>query len=115
MADFVKVIKIKNRMCESVENCNDCPVGGDCNIIKGGCGLLLRKYPEQAQEIILKWDKEHPIKTNIDKFREVFELTEEEFNPDHGCQLLECGDRKCDECPRKNFWFDEYKEPEVRE
>ena len=109
MADFVDVIKIKNRMCESVENCNDCPVGGNCNIIQGGCGLLLRKYPEQAQEILLKWAEEHPVKTNADKFEEVFG---HKVNIDE-CPFIgtkECHSHKsCFDCPNNNFWEQEHK------
>ena len=70
-----------------------------------------------CDKLKMKWLAEpiKTIKTNADKFREVFDLAEEEFNPTNGCSYIKCLCRKCDECPRKNFWFNEYKEPEVRE
>lgn len=114
MADFVEVIKIRKRMCESIR-CNECGLSGVNNGKGTGCENFSTRHPEQAQEIILKWAEERPIKTNADKFREMFGLAEEEFNPATGCSYLKCSGRRCCECPKRNFWFDEYKEPEVRE
>ena len=115
MADFVEVMKIEKRLCESTKKCEECVLNHNNNGKNTICGSLATDYPEEAQEILLKWAEEHPIVTNRDKFREVFGLAEEEFNPTNGCSYIKCLCRKCDECPRKNFWFNEYKEPEVRE
>lgn len=114
MADFVEVMKIRDRMCESIERCHDCPI----NTFKNGkaisCESFSKKYPEQAQEILLKWNKEHPIKTNADKFEEVFGHKVD----NNECPLIgnsECFHNKsCSGCPNKDFWKKRYKEPEVK-
>lgn len=111
MADFVEVMKIRDRMCESIERCHECPI----NTFKNGkdisCESFSKKYPEQVQEILLKWDKEHPIKTNADKFEEVFG-----FRPSIVCPMYrvkDCEDGDCWDCLYREFWDREYKEPEA--
>lgn len=54
------------RMCKSCKkNCNDCPLDSKCN----GCIISL---PDNAEEIVEKWVKEHPKKTFRDDFLEKF-------------------------------------------
>lgn len=66
---FVEVVKARERMCKKSGGCANC----ELKILSGYiCGLDILKNPEQAQEIIMKWAKEHPVKTNADKFKEVF-------------------------------------------
>lgn len=55
------------RMCKSYDDCSICPLG------KTTCHLLISKNPDEANEIILKWCKEHPIKTRQSKFLEIFQ------------------------------------------
>ncbi len=58
--DAVKYLKAKNRMTNSCMNsCSRCPLEDE----KHSCGLLQNENPEQAVEIVEKWDKEHPVKT----------------------------------------------------
>ena len=48
---------------------------GRCEIFKFGflsCGYNIMNYPKEAVAIVEKWSKEHPGKTNRDKFFEVF-------------------------------------------
>lgn len=74
MAEFQEVAKMYDRLCKSYDDCHKCPMfrNGDEN------GPISCRYwtlivdPETAEKVILHWDKEHPIKTNGIKFREVF-------------------------------------------
>lgn len=53
------------RVCKSYEVCDDCPL-----FLK--CGALISEEPNKANEIILKWCKEHPIKTRQSEFLKMF-------------------------------------------
>ena len=81
--------------------CSDCPLDnevGICNIYK-------------SIEIVENWAKEHPIKTNADKFKEVFGV---ERLPLYSCDT----NAKCEDCgyytgsgcnANHMFWNAEYK------
>ncbi len=60
------------RMCKNVKNCEDCPLGVNSNGTEISCGYLVREIPDKANEIILKWCEEHPIKTRQSKFLKMF-------------------------------------------
>lgn len=71
MAEFTEVMKQKQKMCESYNSCNNCPL-----IIDGLASLCFESSrlnnvtnAKVAEEIIMKWakDKEHPELTNVDK------------------------------------------------
>lgn len=51
--EFVEVMKQRNRMCDT-RNCVDCPLSLDDNGIKVRCSQLIKRYPEKAEEIIMK-------------------------------------------------------------
>lgn len=72
MAEYQKVIKEYRRMCSSIDDCIKCPleelVNGDATYCEAG----VIHSPEEAEDIIMQWSIEHPIKTNRDKFKEVF-------------------------------------------
>lgn len=78
MADFTKVAKEYSRMCSAHPNCycydgtNKCPIdeAKDKSIICRYWTLVVD--PEKAEEVIMKWAKEHPPVSNLDKFKEVF-------------------------------------------
>lgn len=80
-------------MCASM-NCLECPLeyGNNGKMIR--CTTIITENPKEAEEIIMKWAKENPIKTNAEKFKEVFGITWNEAPI--GCR----------------FWNQEYKEPE---
>lgn len=113
MAEFTEVMKQMERMCNSFR-CFDCPLSQNEVWKKNSCVSHTRQCPQEAEEIIMKWAEEHPIKTNADKFKEVFgvELDVEEIaEATNGC-ILKCGEIKyCEECVKYNFWNKEYKEP----
>ena len=112
--EFVEVMKQKERMCHSEESCRQCPLGISNNGLDLFCSRAFRERPEKAEEIIMKWAEGHPIKTNLDKFNELFP----DYPMDISEVLKECGTRcvsypRCEECNRKkaiDFWEKEYKE-----
>lgn len=61
------------RMCKVFKNdCGICPMSIDNNGTNELCVKLVMKFPDKANEIILKWCEEHPIKTRQSKFLEMF-------------------------------------------
>ena len=68
MAEFKTVVKNYKRMCDSYKVCEGCPLTKDESI----CSRFMVEYPEKAEHTIMQWAARHPIKTNRDKFKEVF-------------------------------------------
>lgn len=62
--DAVKFLKEKERMCDSFNSyCDGCEIESQrCGI---GCGVYMRKYPEQAVSVVEKWVAEHPQETRL--------------------------------------------------
>ena len=63
-------------MCKNHKECRDCLLSADVNGMSIACLCLVRNYPDKANEIILKWCKEHPIKTRQDKLLKIFPNTQ---------------------------------------
>lgn len=109
MAEFIEVFKQRKRMCESytdqfgITHCEMCTM---CKI--PSCSYYIFSHPQEAESIIMKWAEEHPIKTNADKFKEVFGV-----EPNRkGCAGIQCpkGCADCANCNMYGFWEQEYKE-----
>lgn len=97
MAEFVKVAAEMKRICRRYAGfCKECPLGS-----APSCRNWVLAQPEEAEQIIMEWAAENPIKTNRDKFREVFgyDLTEKFFM---GSKV-------------KDWYNAEYQEPEEQE
>lgn len=102
MAEFTEVMKQRKRMCKQFPRkdeflCDYCPIDSDNNGHNIDCSSFILKYPQEAEEIIMKWAEKNRIKTNEDVWKETFRKTfginvEEIFNID-------------------GFWDREYKEP----
>lgn len=110
MAEFTEVIKQKERIHKTYTGiCEKCAISSSNNGKKIGCGTFITDYPQEAEEIIMKWAEEHPIKTNADKFKEVFGF---DINRDTAeCYGLKCPPNgRCSECNIHGFWGREYKE-----
>lgn len=60
------------RMCKKYDNCKICPLGSNNNKKGISCDYTARTYPDEANEIILKWCDEHPVETRQDKFLKMF-------------------------------------------
>lgn len=116
MAEFVEVMKQKRRMCESIIDkhssypCKNCRLSS-CNNHKNlGCVKFTLDFPEESEEIIMDWAKEHPAMTNGDKFKEVFGFRHISSCPVPPTMAI-CSSHVCSDCPYSNFWKKEYKEP----
>lgn len=110
MAEFVEVIKQKERMCWFQEiDCNGCKLKElmDKHNITS-CSKVLLQYPQEAENIIMEWSDEHKIQTNADKFKEIFGVG---INETDCCLKVECKYSNCRECEWDDFWYREYKEP----
>lgn len=59
-------IKDLKRMCDTYEDCHECPLNDAC------CGDSVSALPNNADEIVDKWVKGHPIKTYMQDFFEKF-------------------------------------------
>lgn len=117
--EFVEAIEIVDRMCSyHFDNyiCIKCPLDKSNNGKDLYCNKFINAHPKEAEEIIMKWAEEHPIKTNRQAFEEVLK---EKFGDtfdvsEFDCRLLKqhCPKNNipCEECDIGNFWNKEYKE-----
>ena len=61
------------RMCKAFKNkCGICPMSIGNNGAKELCAKLILRFPDKANEIILKWREEHPVETRQDRFLKMF-------------------------------------------
>jgi len=67
--EFVKAMEIRKRMCEG-RVCVDCPICERAEIHKCGCTEMFEEHPAEAEQILEKWDKENPVRTILDEFKE---------------------------------------------
>lgn len=88
-------------------SCSSCPFDGKtCNT--GAPNF----HAYEAIEIVEQWAKEHPIKTNADKFKEVFGVEYDAMNSciNQGVKCRDCDYSEDGECDARNrFWSTEYK------
>lgn len=113
MAEFGEVMRNINKICKSYSECEECPLtyknNGSHNLCT--CTTFIKAYPAETEEIVMKWLKEHPLKTNADKFKEVVGF--EPYNDSCVCADNEfCLHTSCKDCEYYNFWNQEYKESE---
>lgn len=71
MAEFKTVMSERGRMCSCLI-CKHCGLYFENNGHGMNCSDFVRKYLEEAEDIIMQWSSEHPIMTNREKFEEVF-------------------------------------------
>lgn len=99
------------RMCNTLRTCEECRIERE---VPSTCYNNINSMSDLCEigkviEIIEKWSKEHPIKSNLDVFRKTF--------PDWGTQTHLCK-KECDigyqkvPCPDCKWWDEEYKEGE---
>lgn len=112
MAEFVEVIKNKDRICEARAICDFCPLGEEARKHNMNCSEFIKKHTEEAEEIVMKWAKEHPIQTNIDKFKEVFGFIPNMVSCVFTNNCGECYVNKICDGGTKVWWEQEYKAPE---
>lgn len=114
------------RICKPYDDCKKCPIGTRNNSVGIPCDYLIRTHPDKANEIILKWCEEHPVKTRQDRFLKMFPnakvrndgvLGIEPCNVDTDkyvdADKFPCpkahGFANCSEC-RKEYWLAEVEE-----
>lgn len=121
--EFKEVVKIRSRMCDYYKNCDGCPFDG---AYPSSCVdmVLGVKDVGKYERILKKWEKEHTVMTNADKFIEVMKNTFDgtKFDKDKVHQRMclnlvgkeidsnKCASMCCLECMK--WWDEEYKEPE---
>lgn len=97
-------------ICEGV-SCSSCPFYEEVCSTDGIKGTLFHSY--EAIEIVEQWAKEHPVKTNAEKFKEVFgiEPSNQTCVNDIDCENCEYYIPDDKECRvQEKFWNAEYKE-----
>lgn len=106
MLDSLRTEYKGKRNCDGIE-CNNCPFNKICVP-----NINTMFYAHESIEIVENWAKEHPIKTNANKFKEMFGL---DMAPIHSC----VSSKSCEDCEytydgecavSKLFWDAEYKE-----
>ena len=82
------------KMCRkhAILDCIHCPLSHDNNGLGQDCGDFMRAFTDKANEIILKWCKEHPVKTRQDMFLKIFP---------NAPTLFFVADEALDLCPQK--------------
>lgn len=105
---YQETMDIYKRLCEHYHkrsSCEKCPVSSSKNYTKKLCRDFLIENTDKAEPILKQWAAEHPVKTNRDKFIEVFGEIER-FGK---CEIIDCSTVPCLEC---GWWNREYVEPE---
>lgn len=111
------------RMCKNIRKCEDCPLGVNSNETELSCSFLVREVPDKANEIILKWCKEHPVETRQDRFLKMFPnvtthknvvvICPKEFDKRFSDECL-CEDYgNCNDC-KKAYWLAEVDENDAK-
>lgn len=60
------------RMCKAFKNnCGICPMSIGNNGTNELCAKLVMKFPDKANQIILNWCEEHPIKTRQSEIQKI--------------------------------------------
>lgn len=113
------------RLCKFYDDCAICPLECDNNSKGINCDYIVRAHPDKANEIIINWRKEHPIKTRQSEFLKMFPnamkdgdvinidpcVVDETLHLASTC--WECAKKNnvedCEEC-RKNYWLAEVDE-----
>lgn len=82
MAEFTKTVKVIGRICNSVCDCSECPIGKAKDGLELLCLPFMCRYPEKTEELVMKWAEDHPVMTNHRKFEEVFGMNLFKLLPD---------------------------------
>lgn len=117
--EFVEAMGIMNRMCLKSKHCSNCPMFEKLEDSAFNCMGFFQHCPEEAEEILTKWNAEHPVKTLKDVFNEAFPNAPKFREPAMGVpeicvskvggtplfQLAQCGMLNCIKC-----WNQPYEE-----
>ena len=115
--DAIEYLKTRTRMTNNCTiNCDECLLHYKNNDKELYCNKLEEYYPNEAIKIVEEWGKEHPLISNVDKYKEVIKET-------FGDDLIDICDKQvpnfkcssftsCDECIE--FWNSEYTGKEIK-
>lgn len=114
--DAVKYLKGAIRMCDTIGDCQNCPLG-DLRVAfpcGASSGHLDIKDPERVVKIVEKWSAEHPEKTRQSEFLKMFPnaVIRDSYIDIKPCEVdteFECPDRNtvsCGEC-KQRYWHEE--------
>lgn len=96
---FTEAMEIRKRLCLNMGDvCGNCPLSLNNNGMTLHCDDFMMDHPDMAEPILKEWATEHPVKTNRDKFAEVFGK----------CEFVICSVVPCSKC---DWWDQEYIEP----
>lgn len=109
------------RICKAFKNnCGICPMCIGNNGTNELCAKLVMKFPDKANEIILNWCKEHPVKTRQDEFLKMFPnariidgivgICPKPFETTYACKAA---NSNCINC-RKSYWLAEVDEHDAK-
>ena len=106
---YQEAMEIRKRLCLSMRDvCGNCPLSLNNNGMTLHCDDFMMDHPDMAEPILKEWLAEHPVKTNRDKFIEVFG-SKLVFKDDSCGGLCDSIDEvPCGSC---NWWWQEYVEP----
>lgn len=110
-----KYLKIINRMCNTFEECSDCPN------YKVVCNVAVWSIDtKKAVEIAEEWDKENPARTRLSEFLRIFPNVDMKIDSESGrsfpdfCIQIVDGKESCvEECDggcsvcKENYWDEE--------
>ena len=117
--DVLEYFKIKKRMTNKCEmKCDECPLYDKSNNKQLGCKRFEMLYPNEAIQIVERWEKEHPIMTNAEKYEQMMKnLLGDDFEieicPSKSHDVPGCACEKmnnCNDCVK--FWNSEYRKKE---
>ena len=100
------------RMCKTFNGrCKECPLHQLHNGKNTICSILLTACTDKANEIILNWCEEHPIKTRQSRFLEMFpnaKITNGVVTicPKNVETTLKCSMKSCEKCSEE-YWLAE--------
>ena len=108
------------RMCKAFKHkCGICPMGIGNNGAKELCTKLIMRFPDEANEIILKWCEEHPVETRQSELLKAFPNVPIDFETVSICPLdfdkrfdveMWCHSHEdCTTC-KKEYWLAEVDE-----
>ena len=108
--DYSRLCKAQNGRNGKCPICEKCPLGAGSETNNYPCYYLLQRFPDKANEIILKWCKEHPIETRQDRFLKMFPNAKPLLYicPSAMGYKVECPN-DCDKC-RRDYWLAEVDE-----
>ena len=117
--EAIKFLEEWNRMCINTKSCGECGIWDETNTISEDCLEILMERPEEAIEIVRKWSKENPKKTNREVFVSMFPDSPWTKSKSEIWETCDCRENNISSthlyfpCVGCGWWNEEYKEVKV--